>query len=46
MKDKKKRKKKRNGGRKDKPISLYPLKPEEIIKKLLKIKPPKKEKGK
>ncbi|MFC1732860.1 hypothetical protein ACFL6I_21365 [candidate division KSB1 bacterium] len=29
---------------KDKPLSLYPLKPEEALEILLKIKPPKKKK--
>ena len=40
MKDKKRKK------REDKPISLYPLEPEEVIKKLLKTKPPPKKKKK
>ena len=42
MNKKKKIKKKRDKEKNDKPISFYPMKPKEVIEKLLKIKPPKK----
>ena len=45
MNKKKKVKNKKDKEKNDKPISLYPLKPEEVIKKLLNIKPFKKSNG-
>ena len=36
-----KRKKKKEEPKEDKPVSLYPLEPEEALKALLQVKPPK-----